>query len=108
MEKIPLLPSVLCCPAVFMSKECFYVSEEDLNSSIACTTISRERTHGLVCELTRKQSHATRSDGFDDFVWAQRLADHEESSAPTTGSIKQKTILIAAPGYTVPHDEGTV
>jgi hypothetical protein len=33
-----------------------YLSEEDKESSFVCTPISRERTHGLECELTRKQS----------------------------------------------------
>ena len=33
-----------------------YLSEEDKDSRIVCTPISKERTHGLVCELTRKPS----------------------------------------------------
>jgi hypothetical protein len=33
-----------------------YLSEEDKDSSFVCTPISRERTHSLVCELTRKPS----------------------------------------------------
>jgi|WetSurMetagenome_2_1015567.scaffolds.fasta_scaffold11029_4 hypothetical protein len=33
-----------------------YLGEEDNDSSFVCTPISRERTRGLVCELTRKPS----------------------------------------------------
>ncbi len=33
-----------------------YLGEEDKDSSFVCTPISRERTRGLACELTRKPS----------------------------------------------------
>jgi hypothetical protein len=33
-----------------------YISEEDEDSSLVCTPISRERTRGILCELTHKPS----------------------------------------------------
>jgi hypothetical protein len=78
-----------------------YFSGEYKNSSIICTPISRERTHGLACELTKKPSNenaqpekvTTRADSFSETRFALATGSFTEAQGFLLANNRRSAIL---------------
>ncbi len=73
-----------------------YASEEDKDSKTLCTAISRERTRGIFCELTRKKSQ--------EEAQPETLGPRADSFQEERVSLVEG-IFTKAQGYILSHDK---